>query len=491
MTENNEDQNQEQNLEIQKQNQNQELSTFDDDDTSGLDLSQINDPQLAKALEERKNRELKDYTAHRKLYPNGLNGERMVWHTPFLKKEEGTEFSEFPTISRKGFGASDILGLVGVFTSVNFGFAYWRDDREDNRPHCQTVAVYTRYGENEKLTVGNLPLKEPYRQPHQAKGKPSEFNKQLRKKKSYMTLYGSRPPLDEEGNQVETDIDPSEPITLDNVDKRFRTCEQCVHFKDHFDLSLDDKGEIPRKASKCGFSGEMKFAVFAIAVLESDINGNKDVVFYRPEDYGIDTLTGPFIASLRINKTMGLQSIGDGDFDIQINKKTNPLAEDVYDFPTYYDLLQSSLGRIDFYEDYTKPIYNFLTLMTPVEVVKDDPNAGGADYIPVFKHLKGGYFDHYLKQHNVSQIAYDLEKAEIRAANNESVTFPTANPVFESLEKEGLNCYTGEEDKTPTEKKVSNETEEVTNVEKQEETPTSNPFKKNSFKYRSTSVGNK
>lgn len=432
----------EENNQIQPYNQeSEELATFDDQETE-LNLDEIKDPQLLQTLKERQNKTLVDYSAHRKIYPNSMNGEKIVWDTPFMRKEEGQEFAEFPTISRKSYGASDIIGVVGIVTSADFGFAYWGDDQESNSggPKCKTVAAYTRYGDQEKLVTSNLPLKTPYRQPHQSKKEPSKFNKDLRRKKSYLTLYGSRAPLDEEGKETETGYDPSEPITLDNVDQRFRTCEQCVHFKDHFDLE-DEHGQVSRKASKCGFNGEIKVAVFAIAVEETDIKGNKDVVFYRPEDYGIDTLTGPFIARMLLNKTAGLQQIGEGDFEIQVNKKSNPLAEGIYDFPTYYDLLQSSLSRIDLYEDGTKPVYNFLTVITPIEVKKSDPKAGGADYIPVFKHLKGGHFDHCLKSEKVSQIAYDLEKAEIRSANNEAVYIPTANPVFDALEKEGLNCY--------------------------------------------------
>ena len=252
MTETNHNQN-----EIQTTNQSQELASFDDD-SNDIDLDQINDPQLLQTLKERQNKTLLDYTAHRKIFPTCMNGEKFVWQTPFLKKEQGVEFAEFPALSRKGIGASDIIGIVGLITATDFGFAYWRDDKDSNNgPFCKTVAAYTRYGDKEKLHVSNLPLNVPYRQPHQAKAKPDQYNKELRRKKSHVTLYGSRPPLDEDGNEIEVDYDQSEPITLDNVEQRFRTCEQCVHFKDHFDLQLDDKGEIPRKASKCGFNGEI------------------------------------------------------------------------------------------------------------------------------------------------------------------------------------------------------------------------------------------
>ena len=196
------------------------------------------------------------------------------------------------------------------------------------------------------------------------------------------------------------------------------------------------------------------------------------------------------MARMLFNKTAGLQKIGEGNFEVQINKKNNPLAEDIYDFPTYLETLQSSFNRIDFFEDGNKPVYNFLTVITPVEVSKSDPKEAGADYIPVFKHLKGGYFDHCLKQYNVSKIAYDLEKAEIRAANNESVYLPTDNPVFEALEKEGLNCYRPDQNgNTTSPKSVENLEESQPQPQpEQSEKSSSNPFKKSSFQFRRSSV---
>jgi hypothetical protein len=443
--------------EIQNTNNNEELLTFDS--VSPGDISEISDPVLAMDIEEKENEVPNDYIAHRKVYPNSFNGSRFVWTTPFIKSSPEIEFSEFPNVNKKSLYGEEIIGLVGMFIDVSFGFVYWgskEDQRKnENRPICKTVAAHTHYRGKDELIVDNMPLKKPVRQPYQAKTKPGTFSQDLRRLKSRLTLYGSRAPLDENGNVVETEYDSSEPITLENVDKRFRTCESCVFFHDHFKGQADPEDGIPSESAKCGFNGEFKFVVFAVAIQEKDADENKQVVFYEPGDLGIETLTGPFVARCTLNKSTGLNEVGQGRYEISINSQTNPLYDDKFtSFSKYYEFLEKSRERhaVVGKEDDKKVVYNAVTMITPVEVEKDDPNEGGADYIPMFRHLGGGnLFDHCLISENLAQFAYDLEQAEIQMANGQPVTIPSKNPIYEVLKQSGYNCFDseGEEPQQP------------------------------------------
>lgn len=470
--------------ELENQEENNLLSFDDIDNTPNLE--DVQDPLLRKELEERQNKELKDYSAHRRIFPNSFNGSKLVWDTPFMQKPQDVQFPEFPNLTKNSVSAGNIIGLVGIITKARFGFTYWKEDDEEdtkksNVPTCKTIAAYSRIGEEDQLIVNDNPLPKPIRQPHQSKSKYNEYTKDLKRMKSNFTIYGSRPPLDEEGNEIEVNHDPSEPITMDNIDQRFRTCESCVYHGQHFDGEVNSKGEMGRKADKCGMSGQIKFCVFAVVVLEEDVNGESSVVYYKPEDYGIDTLQGPFMAQSTVNKTMGLSELGKKDFDLQINKTTNPIANQengFVAFPTYLDWLKDNPNRHKYIEG--NVIYNALTLITPVEVQKEDPKSGGASYIPVFKLMEGKYITNSLIRKDVPSLAYEIEQAEIKAANGKETVIPSHNPIFDALKQEGYKVFDSEKEEVvggeePVE--VKQESEESPKEEKAQLSP-SFPFKR-------------
>lgn len=488
---------------IQQQQDNSLLSFGDaptEDNLKELSLQQQID------IEERKNQEKTDFAAHRRIYPNSFNGARFVWDTPQTGKQPDQDFAEFD-VSRKTVESSDLIGLVGIFVNVSAGWIYWGDeedpdyDEESKAPICKTKAVYTRYGEEEELTVDEMPLTDLIRQPHQSKSKPGQFTRDMKRKRNFMHVYGSRSPVEKPlfdylctlernddgtvtasfgdlANQMEVSQkgiatmlewgqrrgyfpnydageekvtvtlgDPQSfkfdevPVTKENVDARYRKCEECVFFHQHFSGDLDKEGNMRRKSTKCGFNGEFKFVVFALAVWDEQ---EEQTVLYRPEDYAeendIETLSGPFTVRCLINKTTGLNVIGEGEMDVQINSDTNPLYDNFCTaFSSYYKTMRETTPRIQSFEG--QAVYNFLTLVTPVEVRKKDPNQGSASHIPVFRHLAYGRYDDCLVRHNVAKLAYDIEQTEIRAYNGEVVQMPNQNPVFDALKAEGWNCY--------------------------------------------------